>query len=183
MSNRRIRCVAALALGLAAVSSAARAQQPQPFQYTDYANPKDNATDQFWRRYYGEEREVVLYQPSFTAHVGIQRDHSQQAFAIFYSPRVCSDLRTVNGATLSKCPARMARFFPSGSTPDVINLADDVCVVRIGDAPPPSRDFGWNGAQVTFRKIDGANVMILSAVLAGELVTECTTTIPLGASS
>jgi hypothetical protein len=180
MSNRRIPGIAALALGLAAVSGAALAQQPLPFQYTDYASPQDNDADQFWRRYYGEEREVVLYQPSFSAHVTIQRDHSQQAFAIFYSSRVCSDVKTVARATLSKCPARFTRFFPTGSAPDVVNMPDDACVVRVGDHPPPGSDVGWNSTQATFRKIDGEHVLILSAVLAGELMTECTTTVPLG---
>jgi hypothetical protein len=172
--------IAALALGLAVVSSAARAQQPRPFEYTDFANTEETEGDHWWRRYYGEEREVVLYQPSFAAHVSIQRDKSQQAFAIFYSPRVCSDVKTVNGATLSKCPARFTRFFPSGSNPDVVNLPDDVCVVRVGDRPPPASDVGWNATQMTLRKIDGQHVMILSAVVAGELISECTQTIPLG---
>jgi hypothetical protein len=175
--------VVALAFGLVAGCGGAWAQQPRSFEYTDYANPKDNDTDQFWRRYYGEEREVVLYQPSFAAHITIQRDASQQAFAIFYSPRVCSDVKTVNGATLSRCPARFTRFFPSGSTPDVVNLPDYVCVVRVGDKPPPASDVGWNATQETLRKIDGKGVLILSAVLAGELMTECTTPIPLGPAS
>jgi hypothetical protein len=180
MSDPRLPSIFALALGLMVAPGAAWAQQPRPFEYTDFAKFGETESDQFWRRYYGEEREVIAYQPSFAAHVTIQRDKSQQAFAIFYSPRVCSDVKTVNGATLSKCPARFARFFPSGSTPDVVNLPDDVCVVRVGDKPPPASDVGWNSTQETLRKIDGNNILILSAVLAGELVSECTRSMPLG---
>ncbi|SDR63321.1 hypothetical protein SAMN05519103_08489 [Rhizobiales bacterium GAS113] len=158
----------------------AQSQGPMPFEYTNFAEPGETDSDHFWRGYYGEEREVALYQASFAAHFTIQRDASQQAFAIFYSPRVCADLKTVNGATVSKCPARFTRFFPSRALPDVVNLPDDVCIVRLGDRPPPPSQFGWNATQATLRKIDGQPVLILSAVIAGELISECTKTIPLG---
>jgi hypothetical protein len=166
-----------LALG---ATGPALGQQPRPLNYTDYSRAAETEADRWWQHFWGEEREVQFQQPSFSAHYAIQRDALQQAFAIFHTSRLCEDIRTVNGVTLSKCPARLARFFPSGKAPDVVNLSDYVCVVRLGDAPPPPSDFGWNGAQVTLRKVDGQHVMILSAVLAGELITDCTTTIPLG---
>ncbi|SDR63435.1 hypothetical protein SAMN05519103_08610 [Rhizobiales bacterium GAS113] len=159
----------------------AQSQGPMPFEYTDFAESSETDSDRFWRGYYGEEREVALHQASFAAHFTIQRDASQQAFAIFYSPRVCADLKTVNGATLSKCPARFTRFFPSRALPDVVNLPDDVCIVRFGDTPPLPSQFGWNATQATLRKIDGQSVLILSAVVAGELISECTKSVPLGA--
>jgi len=166
-----------LALG---ATGPALGQQPRPLNYTDYSRAAETETDRWWQHFWGEEREVQLQQPSFSAHVTIKRDGSQQAFGIFYAPRLCDDIRTVNGATLTRCPARLARFFFDGKLPEVLNLPDYVCIVRIGNAPPAPSDAGWNAAQATFRKIDSQNVIILSAVLAGELVTDCTATIPLG---
>jgi hypothetical protein len=180
IAGREVIAASGAAVIGCAMFGTALAQEPRSLEYTDYLKPAETAGDRWWQHYWGEEREVASQQPSFAAHYMIGRDASRQAFAIFYSPRVCEDVRTVRGATLSRCPARFTRFYPSGQLPDVVNLPDYVCVVRVGHAPPPARDIGWNATQVTLRKIDGQHVMILSAVLAGELATECTTTIPLG---
>ena len=106
-----------LALG---ATGPAFGQQPRPLNYTDYSRAAETETDRWWQHFWGEEREVQLQQPSFSAHVTIKRDGSQQAFGIFYAPRLCDDIRTVNGATLTRCPARLARFFFDGKLPEFL---------------------------------------------------------------
>jgi hypothetical protein len=182
--KRRGQHSLALCLSLGAALSAAlpaamaHAQQPIPFRYVDTAVDPATDDDRHWSQYFAADMEVALRQPSFVAHLKIDRPASVQELGVLYVSRLCQQIASGMPA-LSKCPAVLTRY-RAGAEPDRRQLEAPVCLVHFGDKPPRSSNIGFNEAQATARRENDQSFLVLSAVLGGELVPDCTVTVPLG---
>lgn len=170
---------AAVSIHFGASGALGQAQQgPLPFSYTNFANPPLSDADLYWSKFFYSEPEIANHGKAFAAHLSIARPDSRQEFGVYYSPRVCTDIASANGVTVSTCPARIMRFYPDNRLTEPTQT-HDVCIVHRDAAPPIASDIGWNAAQATFRIINGRPNMITFAVLDGELLSQCSFTIPL----
>ena len=155
------------------------AQTPIPLKYTWFGDPPANADDEHWFGVFDDQTEVALRGGAFAAHLTIDRrgSHERDEFAAYYAPRMCRDLAGVQGAMVAKCPARLLRY-RDGKRLAVDQVAD-VCIVHAQTSPPLPRDTGWNASQATLRVVNGAVALVISAVLGGQLIPDCTVSIPL----
>lgn len=167
---------------LAAFGGPLKAQQqqlgPMPFEYTTFEHLAANDADLYWARFFYSEPEIKEHGQAFAAHVSIGRPDSQQEFAVFYSTRVCTQITSENGVSVSSCPARYIRYYKTGENSGPVQT-QDVCIVHRATQPPMQSDFAWNASQISFRATKTDARMVTSAVLNGRLLTQCSITIPL----
>ena len=170
-----VALVAALAVGI----GVARAESPIPLKYTWFGDPPTNAENGHWFAVFDDQTEVALRGRAFAAHLSIDRTASRERdeFAAYYAPRMCRDLGSSQSGRVSKCPARLLRY-RDGAQISADQVAD-VCLVHKDARPPSPLDVGWNASQATLRVINGAAVLVISAVLGGQLIPDCTVFIPL----
>jgi len=165
----------ALAFGM----GVARADSPIPLKYTWFGGPPTNAEDEHWFALFDDQTEVALRSGAFAAHLTIDRSvgRERDEFAAYYAPRMCRDLASSQSGRVSKCPARLLRYRDGAqvSADQVV----DVCLVHKDARPPSPLDVGWNASQATLRIVEGAAVLVISAVLDGQLIPDCTVSIPL----
>ena len=159
--------------------SLARAESPIPLKYTWFGDPPANAEDGHWFAVFDDQTEVALRSGAFAAHLTIDRaaGRERDEFAAYYAPRMCHDLSNSQAPRVSKCPALLLRYREGAqvSADQVV----DVCLVHEGARPPSPLENGWNASQATLRIVDGAAVLVISAVLGGQLISDCTVSIPL----
>ncbi|SEF00258.1 hypothetical protein SAMN05519104_7638 [Rhizobiales bacterium GAS188] len=127
---KQLKALVAMAV-IAAATCPARAQEgPRPMAYTDFSNPPVTEGDKWWARVYQLEPEVLGRGNAFAAHYSIGRPWARQEFGVFFSERLCLDIKTIGDATVSKCPAELITY-PKGK-PYRVDTVADTCVVRIG---------------------------------------------------
>lgn len=154
---------------------------PLPFSYTSFERLPQNDSELYWNKFFHAEPELSGDGKAFAAHIGVARPDSRQEIGVFYSARACVPVASENGVTVSTCPARTMRFFSDGRVNGPFQI-HDVCLVHRDLAPPLPSDFGWAAAQVTFRVVNGIAQMTTSAVLNGQLLSQCSFTSSLNAS-
>ena len=167
------------ALAAASANGVARAESPIPLNTTWFGDRPATAEDEHWFAVFGDQTEVALRSDAFAAHLTIDRKggHERDEFAAYFAPRMCREVPTLQSPKVSKCPARLLRY-RDGKQLSADQIAD-VCLVHEGMRPPSPLDAGWNASQATLRIVDGAAVLVISAVLDGQLVSGCSILIPL----
>jgi len=166
------------AILLLALSCPALANSPIPFEYTRFGQPVTSDEDAYWARGFSTEPETNERGKSFAAHIGIQRPGFRQAIAAYYSLRTCKPLMTREGFVVARCPTLLITAKPDA--PVETKRVDDICLVTRGTNPPIAIETSWNASQATLVVEDGQAKMVISAVVDGELQTDCNVTIPLG---
>lgn len=151
---------------------------PRPLAYTAFNAAPATEVARHYAALYANEPELA--DPAnaggaFEAHVQIERPGFTQEFSIFFTKRLCRPLDAAIPA-VSRCPARLIAYRAGAPVETIIN---NICVVAINDAPPSPADAGRTGANITVRT--GAEpTLVVSALLNGEQLRQCTRAIPLG---
>ena len=159
-----------------AAPALALAQTARPLAHTDFSIDPDNPDDAHWNQVFVNEREVLAHGEAFAAHFTIQRPAMREEFAALYIARLCAPFAEPYAA-VAKCPSRLL-LYRDGAKVEGYQAAD-VCLLHFGSKPPAGRDAGWSGPQAAIRLNDGKPVLVMSALLHGELVPDCTVSIPL----
>lgn len=166
---------AALFVGL---SHSAMANSPIPYEYTRFGQPVASDEDAYWANGFATEPETALPGKSFAAHIGVQRPGFRQAIAAYYSERTCKPVAAKDGFFVARCPTLLITAKPAA--PVETKRVDDICIVSRGASPPLAVETGWNAAQAMLVIEEGQAKMVVSAVIGGELQTQCNSIIPLG---
>jgi hypothetical protein len=157
------------------------ASAPVPFFYTDTSKESSAGDDAYWSSYFAGDTEVALHLPSYVAHlkIGLPGD-AVAVVGILYAPRLCAEV--VDGDPgVAKCPIVLT-IFRHGENPLRIGIQTPGCLVHFGAKPPPQDTAVFNGAFATAHRENGPPYLTLSAVLHGELISDCTVRAPLGPS-
>ena len=183
MAQRPFHTHFALTFAFALSVGVAHAQSPMALKYTWFGDPPTNADEVHWFAVFDDQPEVALRDGAFAAHLTIDRigGRERDEFAAYYAPRMCRDLANPQGPSVSKCPARLLRYRDGAKL--AVDQVADVCIVHKLMRPPSPLDTGWNASQATVRVIDGAGFLVISAVLDGHLIPDCTVSIPLPPSA
>lgn len=168
----------AAAMAIFGCTPPAWAQQPVPLKYTDTSVEPTNDEDRHWAKYFSTDHEVVLQLPSFVAHYAIKRPNSVQGLGVLYVPRLCKEI-IAGEPGVSQCPAVLTRY-RDGRDPERVQLESSVCLVHFGDKPPQEAETFTSGALVTPRHEADESLLVLSAVIEGQPVPQCTLKVPLG---
>ena len=179
MAQRGIFTHCAINIALALGIGVANAESPMALKYTWFGDPPNNADQAHWFAVFDDQPEVALRGSAFAAHLTIDRNSGRERdeFAAYYAPRMCRDLANLEVPTISKCPARLLRYRDGAQL--AVDQVADVCIVHKQMRPPSQLDAGWNASQATMRVVDSASILVISAVLDGQLVPNCTVSIPL----